>query len=92
MTEVSPREQEKFIPQVKFPCHLHKSPVVPDRVDRLRPGDVTVIAAMGDSLIAGNGALENTALGSFIESRGVSWAAGTLHYKIYVTLSLEFPP
>lgn len=39
-------------------------------------GDVRVVAAMGDSLIAGNGAMENNAFGAFIESRGVSWAAG----------------
>ncbi|CAH1405806.1 unnamed protein product [Nezara viridula] len=76
MAEVNPKEQEKIAKQVKFPCSLKKSSKVPDRVDRLRPGDVAVVAAMGDSLIAGNGALENNALGSFIESRGVSWAAG----------------
>ncbi|KAI5702514.1 hypothetical protein M8J75_000922 [Diaphorina citri] len=31
---------------------------------------------MGDSLVAGNGALEEYALGTFIEYRGVSWCAG----------------
>lgn len=76
MAEVNPKEQEKVAKQVKFPCFLEKSFEVPDRVDRLRPGDVAVVAAMGDSLIAGNGAMGSNAFGSFIESRGVSWAAG----------------
>lgn len=31
---------------------------------------------MGDSLVAGNGALEEFAMGTLIEYRGVSWAAG----------------
>lgn len=31
---------------------------------------------MGDSLIAGNGALEDWAIGNIIEYRGVSWVAG----------------
>lgn len=76
MADTSPREQIKLFPEAAFPCQLPPSPTVPERVDQLRPGDVRVVAAMGDSLIAGNGAMENSALGSFIESRGVSWAAG----------------
>lgn len=50
----------------------------PTSVHRLRPGDVDVVAAMGDSLVAGNGALEEYALGTIIEYRGVSWCAGEL--------------
>jgi len=35
-----------------------------------------VIGSLGDSLIAGNGALEEFAVGTFIEARGVSWCIG----------------
>jgi hypothetical protein len=45
-------------------------------VHQLRPGDIDVVAALGDSLIAGNGALEEYAAGTFFEHRGVSWCAG----------------
>jgi len=42
----------------------------------LKPGDIDVIGSLGDSLIAGNGALEEFAVGTFIEARGVSWCIG----------------
>lgn len=65
-----------------FPCRnmtkigLGRSLTVPTSVHRLRPGDIDIIAAMGDSLVAGNGAMEEYALGTIIEHRGVSWCAG----------------
>lgn len=65
-----------------FPCINRTAPGVgrsverPTSVHRLRPGDIDVIGAMGDSLVAGNGALEEWALGTMIENRGVSWCAG----------------
>lgn len=66
---------------VQFPCRnvssFGKSKVTPTSVHKLRPGDITVIGAMGDSLIAGNGALEEWAIGTLIEYRGVSWCAGS---------------
>lgn len=43
---------------------------------RLRPGDIDVIGSLGDSLVAGSGALEDYAIGTFIEARGVSWCIG----------------
>lgn len=48
----------------------------PTSVHKLRPGDIDVVAAIGDSLVAGSGALEEFALGAFVEYRGVSWCAG----------------
>jgi len=45
-------------------------------VHRLRPGDIDVIGGLGDSLVAGSGALEEFAVGTFIEARGVSWCVG----------------
>ncbi|KAI4498829.1 hypothetical protein M0802_006004 [Mischocyttarus mexicanus] len=47
-----------------------------ESVHRLRPGDIDVIGGLGDSLVAGSGALEEFAIGTFIEARGVSWCAG----------------
>lgn len=49
---------------------------IPDNVHRLRPGDIDVIAGLGDSLVAGSGAMEQFAIGTFIEARGVSWCIG----------------
>lgn len=43
---------------------------------RLRPGDIDVVAGLGDSLVAGSGAMEEFAVGTFIEARGVSWCTG----------------
>lgn len=74
------RRQPSF--PMPFPCKnmtspgLGRSTVRPTNVHRLRPGDIDVVGAMGDSLVAGNGALEEFAMGTLIEYRGVSWAAG----------------
>ncbi|KAK9506832.1 hypothetical protein O3M35_008694 [Rhynocoris fuscipes] len=77
----TPIRKQPYIPrETEFPCKpsdgIARSRKRPYSVHKLRPGDVDVIAAMGDSLVAGNGAMEDYALGAFIESRGVSWAAG----------------
>ncbi|EZA61432.1 Phospholipase B1, membrane-associated [Ooceraea biroi] len=63
---------------VPFPCnaHLGRSSSIPDSVHRLKPGDIDVIGGLGDSLVAGSGALEEFAMGTFIEARGVSWCVG----------------
>nr|ATU82880.1 secreted Esterase/lipase protein [Pristhesancus plagipennis] len=78
--KTSNRKQPYFLRETEFPCKpadgISRSQKRPFSVHKLRPGDVDVIAAMGDSLVAGNGAMEDYALGAFIESRGVSWAAG----------------
>ncbi|CAH1374337.1 unnamed protein product [Tenebrio molitor] len=76
------RRQPIFPAFFRFPCAntttfgVGRSFTRPTSVHRLRPGDIDVIGAMGDSLIAGNGALEEWALGTMIEYRGVSWCAG----------------
>jgi hypothetical protein len=67
----------KHILGIYIAFHLfHRSPSIPDNVHRLKPGDIDVIGSLGDSLIAGNGALEEFAVGTFIEARGVSWCIG----------------
>lgn len=77
------RRQPAFPVSMPFPCKnmtspgLGRSAVRPTNVHKLRPGDIDVVGAMGDSLVAGNGALEEFAMGTLIEYRGVSWAAGT---------------
>ncbi|XP_068085076.1 phospholipase B1, membrane-associated-like isoform X1 [Anabrus simplex] len=72
------RRQQVFPESLPFPCDVRsgRSRPRPSSVHRLRPGDVDVIGAMGDSLVAGNGAMEDFALGTLIEHRGVSWCAG----------------
>ncbi|XP_058254299.1 phospholipase B1, membrane-associated isoform X2 [Hemibagrus wyckioides] len=62
-----------------FPCTVtSSSPSVPTSVHFLRPADVKVVAALGDSLTAGNGvgAGQNNVLGVITEYRGLSWSIG----------------
>lgn len=76
------RIQPRFPRSMPFPCKnftkygIGRSLERPTSVHKLRPGDIDVIGAMGDSLVAGNGAMEEYALGTMIENRGVSWCAG----------------
>ncbi|KAA0711169.1 Phospholipase B1, membrane-associated [Triplophysa tibetana] len=53
------------------------SPTVPTSVHALRPADIKVVAAMGDSLTAGNGvgAAQSNLLGVLTEYRGLSWCS-----------------
>lgn len=84
------RRQPLFPADVRFPCPESsrvRSAQRPTSVHRLRPGDVDVVAAMGDSLVAGNGALEEYALGTIIEYRGVSWCAG--QFNVYLHCWVE---
>lgn len=53
-----------------------RSSIVPVSVHQLRPGDIDVIGAIGDSLTAGNGALATNVLQVLIENKGVSWSIG----------------
>jgi len=55
---------------------LGPSPSTPTSVHKLRPGDIKVIAAMGDSLTAGFGMLAKTPLQLLTEWRGRSWSIG----------------
>lgn len=76
------RKQHHFPVEMPFPCvnstslGIGRSSLRPTSVNKLRPGDIDVIGAMGDSLVAGNGAMEEWALGTMIEYRGISWCAG----------------
>lgn len=64
-----------------------RSRSIPISVHELRPGDIDIIAAMGDSLTAGNGALATNVLQVFIENKGVSWSiGGQSKWQKYLTL------
>ncbi|XP_068436917.1 phospholipase B1, membrane-associated [Clinocottus analis] len=63
----------------EIPCtDRSPSPTTPTSVHELRPGDVKVVAAIGDSLTAGNGvgAENDNILLVINEYRGLSWSIG----------------
>ncbi|XP_065123437.1 phospholipase B1, membrane-associated-like [Paramisgurnus dabryanus] len=63
----------------KLPCEDRSpSPTVPTSVHYLRPADIKVVAAIGDSLTAGNGvgAAPNDQLDLITQYRGLSWSIG----------------
>lgn len=90
------RVQSQFPRSMPFPCKnftaqkFGRSVTRPTSVHKLRPGDIDVVGAMGDSLVAGNGALEEFALGTMIENRGVSWCIGMTRSK-FNYLILVYP-
>ncbi|KAL3052292.1 hypothetical protein OYC64_004942 [Pagothenia borchgrevinki] len=63
----------------EMPCEdFSASPSPPTSVHELRPGDVQVVAALGDSLTAGNGiaSSKNNVLDVLRQYRGLSWSIG----------------
>ncbi|XP_040055625.2 phospholipase B1, membrane-associated isoform X1 [Gasterosteus aculeatus] len=63
----------------EIPCtDRSPSPAIPNSVHELRPGDVKVVGAVGDSLTAANGvgAKTNNLLLVINEYRGLSWSIG----------------
>jgi len=83
--------QEAFggSPRVKRPIDcpiIPPSSVVPTSVHRVRPGDVQVVAALGDSLTAGRGS-NGGIIGLLVDYRGLSWSiGGDLYADDYNTL------
>ncbi|XP_014912928.1 phospholipase B1, membrane-associated-like [Poecilia latipinna] len=60
-----------------FSCNnLAPSESQPTSVHMLRPSDIQVVAALGDSLTAGTGAKSNSILDLNTEYKGVSWSIG----------------
>ncbi|XP_078698909.1 phospholipase B1, membrane-associated-like [Branchiostoma floridae x Branchiostoma belcheri] len=57
-------------------CPMQNSHAIPTSVHRLRPEDVKVVAAIGDSLTAASGAKARTVIGLLTNYRGVSWSIG----------------
>ncbi|XP_036326851.1 phospholipase B1, membrane-associated-like [Rhagoletis pomonella] len=64
-----------------------RSETRPTSVHRLRPGDIDVIGAMGDSLTAGNGIFATNLLHVTVENRGMVWSIGGQGtWRQYLTL------
>lgn len=66
--------QKQFAKNEPFFCDLKhgaRSEKVPNSVHELRPGDIDIIAAMGDSLTAGNGALATNMMQVTLEYKGL---------------------
>lgn len=63
----------------QFPCDLDmilRSVEVPKNAHEVRPGDIDVIGAIGDSLTAGFGISATDLLELVIENRGKSFSGG----------------
>ncbi|XP_070705362.1 phospholipase B1, membrane-associated-like [Pempheris klunzingeri] len=63
----------------EMPCEdLNPSPSTPTSVHELRPADIKVVAAVGDSLTAGNGVASSphNILDVLRQYRGLSWSIG----------------
>ncbi|XP_054872132.1 phospholipase B1, membrane-associated-like isoform X2 [Amphiprion ocellaris] len=63
----------------EMPCEdFSPSASIPTSVHELRPGDIKVVAAVGDSLTAGNGiaSSQNNILDVLRQYRGLSWSIG----------------
>jgi hypothetical protein len=79
------RIQKQFLDSDNFFCDVNlgkRSQIVPVSVHKLKPGDIDVIAAIGDSLTAANGAFAENELQVLLEARGVSWSIGKFRAKI----------
>ncbi|KAF7994795.1 hypothetical protein HCN44_004267 [Aphidius gifuensis] len=72
------RVQEQIPENINFPCNVTdgRSKIVPTSVNRLRPGDIDIVGALGDSLTAGFGVFSTSIFNIFIENRGVSFPIG----------------
>ena len=64
--------QKQFSDDEKFLCDTRegRSKIVPTSVHKLRPGDIDVIGAIGDSLTAANGVFAHDELQIALEGRG----------------------
>ncbi|XP_018318544.1 phospholipase B1, membrane-associated [Agrilus planipennis] len=87
------QSENKIQPQidetVPFSCPLNntRSPERPTNVNKLRPGDIDVIGAMGDSLTAGFGLLATNLVSVLFENRGLSFSGGgDKTWRNYLTL------
>jgi phospholipase B1 len=72
------RTRDIEIPPTEFTCNLDffQGPTWPDSVHKLKPSDINVLAAFGDSITAGNGLGARHLIEVAIENRGESWLIG----------------
>nr|CAD7603145.1 unnamed protein product [Timema genevievae] len=82
------RSQEEIPALVPFPCQLGPpSRPVPSSVHRLKPQDIRVVAALGDSVTSANGALATNEDETRFNYRGISaMGGGQGHWRKYMTL------
>ncbi|XP_046808138.1 phospholipase B1, membrane-associated [Lucilia cuprina] len=81
--------QPKIGTDVPFPCGTNNSRSLepPTSVHRLRPGDIDIIGALGDSITAGTAMMSKTLLQLFIEFRGQTVLGGGLKdWRTFLTL------
>ncbi|RZC36467.1 phospholipase B1, membrane-associated, partial [Asbolus verrucosus] len=81
--------QEVVPDSIPFPCSLKngRSPKKPKSVHKLKPGDVDVIGAIGDSLTVGSGLTSTNILEILLEERGKSFTiGGERSWREYLTL------
>ncbi|XP_021369759.1 phospholipase B1, membrane-associated-like [Mizuhopecten yessoensis] len=64
------------IPAFTCPTGTASLGIAPRTVHELQPSDISVVAAIGDSLTAGNGIDALTLIGDFTEYRGRAWSIG----------------
>lgn len=84
--KVSEREYPTFFCDTKT-APPKRSEKPPTSVHRLRPGDIDIIGALGDSLTAGNGIMASNILQILIENRGISWSIGGQgNWREYLTI------
>lgn len=76
-----------YKPSTEFSCNTSGSWEKAESVHKLRPSDIKVVAALGDSITAGVGAEAKTPLGLLIEYRALSWSiGGAKDLSKYVTI------
>lgn len=83
------RVQKQISLNQTFPCPLNntRSAEPPSSVHRLRPGDIDIIGAMGDSLTAGSGMIGKLYLHLLVEFRGQTMLGGGLkNWRTFLTL------
>ncbi|XP_055535523.1 phospholipase B1, membrane-associated-like isoform X1 [Wyeomyia smithii] len=70
--------QSHVMPNVPFPCDTkgYRSRQVPTSVHKLRPGDIDIISAIGDSLTSATAANSVALWELLIENRGLAWCIG----------------
>ncbi|GFG38526.1 hypothetical protein Cfor_01196 [Coptotermes formosanus] len=93
ITRKGAKFQEPIPEETPFPCDTSPgspgapSPTRPTSVHKLRPGDINVVGAMGDSITAASGAASVNLLQGLIENRGLSFAiGGEATWRKYLTL------
>ncbi|GAB0098009.1 Phospholipase B [Sergentomyia squamirostris] len=70
--------QSYVSPSKAFPCQVDgfRSSTPPESVHQLRPGDIDIVAAVGDSLTTATAANSRALWELMAENRGVSWSIG----------------